>query len=158
MPLVCNAICFAHCVHIYIDVMHIFIHVKHPWALYFVNTQKDVYKYCMPLCVNKLWCTVNTCTVSVTYRIIHICVMHKNNTRTKSKFLKSREMRLNSSLLVVSCSIPRLHMCGNAFPFPYQLRDIYSRVICNRKHGHIGSRRTNHMLSSAANGTNRMFH
>lgn len=28
MPLVvCNAICFAHCVHIYIDVMHIFIHV-----------------------------------------------------------------------------------------------------------------------------------
>lgn len=28
MPLVvCNAICFAHCVDIYIDVMHIFIHV-----------------------------------------------------------------------------------------------------------------------------------
>lgn len=26
---------------------------------YFVNTQKDVYKYCMPLCVNKIWCTVN---------------------------------------------------------------------------------------------------
>ena len=59
------AICFAHCVHIYIDVMHIFIHVQHPWALYFVNTQKDVYKYCMPLCVNKIWCTVNALEVLI---------------------------------------------------------------------------------------------
>lgn len=38
-----NAIRFAHCVHISIDVMHIFIHVYHPWARYFVNTQRCEY-------------------------------------------------------------------------------------------------------------------
>lgn len=58
------AICFAHCVHIYIDVMHIFYTCVTSWELYFVNT-KDVYKYCL-LCVNKTWWNVTFLCLYIT--------------------------------------------------------------------------------------------
>lgn len=61
------AICFAHCVHIYIDVMHIFYTCVTSWELYFVNT-KDVYKYCL-LCVNKGWWNVTFVCFNITQKL-----------------------------------------------------------------------------------------
>lgn len=55
------AICFAHCVHIYIDVMHIFYTcVTSMGALFCKYLKKGVNKSCMSLCVNKMWCHVSS--------------------------------------------------------------------------------------------------
>lgn len=56
---VCHMFCTL-CTYLYRCKAYFFIHVYHGWDLYFVNTPKDVYKYCMLLRVhNKSWCNVN---------------------------------------------------------------------------------------------------